>query len=58
MKKQITCPRCIGNGYVRIPNEAVGTPKEIIAQCAMCNSQGEIDEVDKPNDVDDTNRLQ
>ena len=43
--KQI-CPRCFGNGYIRIPNEAVGNPTEIIAQCTMCNSQGEIDEVD------------
>jgi DnaJ-class molecular chaperone len=36
------CPRCTGNGYVRIPNEAVGVQKEIIAQCTMCDSQGEI----------------
>ena len=43
--KQI-CPRCFGNGYIRIPNEAVGVPKQIIAQCTMCNSQGEINEVD------------
>lgn len=43
--KQI-CPRCFGNGYIRIPNEAVGVPKQIIAQCTMCKSQGEIDEVD------------
>ena len=43
--KQI-CPRCTGNGYIRIPNQAVGNPNEIIAQCTMCNSQGEIDEVD------------
>jgi DnaJ-class molecular chaperone len=43
--KQI-CPRCFGNGYIRIPNEAVGVPKQIIAQCTMCDSQGEINEVD------------
>ena len=41
--KQI-CPRCTGNGYIRIPNEAVGNPKEIIAQCTMCDSQGELDD--------------
>ena len=40
------CPRCTGNGYVRIPNQAVGNPTEIIAQCTMCRSEGEIDEVD------------
>ena len=56
--KKIICPRCTGNGYVRIPNEAVGVSKEIIAQCTMCDSQGEIDEVDHPNDVDTNDRLQ
>ena len=33
MTKKIICPRCTGNGYVRIPNEAVGISKEIVAQC-------------------------
>ena len=47
-----------GNGYIKIPNQAVGNPTEIIAQCTMCDSQGEIDEVDTPTDVNDTNRLQ
>ena len=56
--KKIICPRCTGNGYVKIPNEAVGVSKEIIAQCTMCDSQGEIDEVNTPTDVNDTNRLQ
>ena len=56
--KKIICPRCTGNGYVRIPNEAVGIPKEIVAQCTMCESKGEIDEVDVPTDVDDNNKLQ
>ena len=37
------CPRCMGNGYIRIPNEGVGIPKQIIAQCTMCESEGEID---------------
>ena len=45
-KNKIICPRCTGNGYVRIPNQAVGNPQEIIAQCTMCRSEGEIDEVD------------
>jgi DnaJ-class molecular chaperone len=45
IKNKQICPRCFGNGYIRIPNEAVGVPKQIIAQCTMCNSQGEIDEV-------------
>ena len=58
MIKKIICPRCTGNGYVRIPNEAVGISKEIIAQCTMCDSQGEINEVDSPNDADTDDRLQ
>ena len=37
------CPRCTGNGYIRIPNEGVGIPRQIIAQCTMCESEGEID---------------
>ena len=45
-KNKMICPRCTGNGYVRIPNQAVGNPKEIISQCTMCGSEGEIDEVD------------
>mgnify|MGYP001956124671 FL=1 len=52
------CPRCMGNGYVKIPNEDVGIPKEIVAQCAMCESKGEIDEVDMPTDADNDNKLQ
>ena len=35
------CPRCFGNGYIRIPNEAVSIPKQVIAQCTMCHSQGQ-----------------
>ena len=58
MIKKIICPRCTGNGYVRIPNEAVGISKEIVAQCTMCDSQGEINEVDSPNDADTDDRLQ
>jgi len=57
-KNKIVCPRCFGNGYIRIPNEAVDINKQVIAQCAMCDSQGEIDEVDKPNDIDTDDRLQ
>ena len=40
----------MGNGYIRIPNEAADINKQVIAQCTMCDSQGEIDEVDRPND--------
>ena len=47
-KTKKTCPRCFGNGYIRIPNEAVGIPKQIIAQCTMCDSQGELN-YEEPN---------
>ena len=52
------CPRCSGNGYVKIPNENVGIPKEVVAQCSMCESKGEINEVDMPTDTDNDNKLQ
>ena len=49
-KERIICPRCTGNGYIRIPNKAVGFNEQVIVQCTMCNSQGEINEVDRPSD--------
>ncbi len=36
------CPRCLGNGYIRIPNMSVDKPTPAIAQCTMCESQGEV----------------
>ena len=44
--KKITCPRCKGNGYIKIPHESVEKlHKSVIAQCTMCESEGEIDEI-------------
>ena len=52
------CPRCMGNGYIKVKKE-VGSNKDIVVQCTMCESQGELDE--KPsydyNGVD-LNKLQ
>ena len=43
------CPRCKGNGYIKVPNKSVEEPgKEVTVQCTMCESQGEIDD---PNDT-------
>ena len=43
------CPRCNGNGFIKIPNKSVEEPeKEVTVQCTMCESQGEIDD---PNDT-------
>ena len=39
------CPRCKGNGYIKIPNKSVEQiGQSITVQCTMCNSQGEINE--------------
>ena len=48
--KKITCPRCKGNGYIKIPHESVEKlEKSVIAQCTMCESEGEIDELEDNN---------
>ncbi len=48
-KTKKICPRCTGNGYIRIPNEAVGISKEVVTQCTMCDSQGEVHYYEEPN---------
>ena len=54
------CPRCKGNGYIRIPNEAVGIKKQVVVQCTMCKSQGEVEDESINYDYSgiDTNKLQ
>ena len=55
------CPRCSGNGYIKIPHKSVEEiSKTVTVQCPMCESRGEIDD---PNDTiiidaDGTHRLQ
>ena len=46
-KNKITCPTCKGNGYIKVPYEL--TKDHIVAQCTVCDSQGEID----ANKIDD-----
>jgi|TARA_R110001599_G_scaffold280567_1_gene481793 DnaJ-class molecular chaperone len=41
------CPTCKGNGYIKVPYKLA--KEDIVAQCTVCNSQGEID----ANKVDD-----
>ena len=37
------CPRCKGNGFIKVPNKSVEEPgKEVTVQCTMCESQGEL----------------
>ena len=45
MEKQ-PCPRCHGNGYIKV-KESIDNPTEIINQCPLCKSQGEI-MIDEP----------
>ena len=40
--KKVICPKCNGNGYIKIPQQLI--KKERITQCSVCNSQGEINE--------------
>ena len=53
------CPRCKGNGFFKV-KESVENKVDVVVQCPMCNSQGEINE-DKVNSIyinaDDVHRL-
>ena len=40
------CPRCHGNGYIKVM-ESIDKPIEVIQQCPLCKSQGEI-MIDEP----------
>ena len=40
MLKKI-CPRCRGNGYIKV-KQSVENPVDEILQCPLCNSEGEI----------------
>ena len=35
------CPRCQGNGFIKLMN-SIENPTEVIHQCPQCDSQGEI----------------
>ena len=37
------CPRCKGNGYFKVA-ETTELKRDIIVQCPMCESEGEIDD--------------
>ena len=40
MLKKI-CPRCQGNGYIKV-KQSVDNPTEEVLQCPLCNSEGEL----------------
>ena len=59
LKNKVPCPNCKGNGFIRVPYEL--TKEEVIVQCGVCESEGEInaDEVDNIIiDADGIHRLQ
>ena len=35
------CPRCQGNGFFKV-KESVNNQVDIVVQCPLCNSKGEI----------------
>ena len=35
------CPRCKGNGFFKV-KESIERPVDIVIQCPMCNSEGEV----------------
>jgi predicted Zn-ribbon and HTH transcriptional regulator len=41
--KTTICPRCKGNGYFTV-KESMNNPVDIVVQCPMCKSEGEIDD--------------
>ena len=45
-KSKVPCPNCKGNGFVRVPYELA--KEEVIVQCGVCESEGEVnaDEID------------
>ena len=49
MKEQQICPRCFGNGYIKVQKDT-REEKEIFVQCTMCDSQGEITKLEGPLD--------
>ena len=62
--KKVICPRCKGNGYIKIPHESVEKlNRSVITQCSMCESEGEIDELEDkiysavPESNDDPGRM-
>jgi DnaJ-class molecular chaperone len=54
--KKIICPRCSGNGYFTV-KESVTNPVDIVVQCPMCNSQGEMNEDKADSIIFDSNGL-
>ena len=35
------CPRCQGNGFFKV-KESVNNEVDVVVQCTLCNSEGEV----------------
>ena len=58
-KTKVVCPRCKGNGYIRVPYHLA--KEEVTAQCGVCDSEGEINAEQRDDlyiDGDGIHRLQ
>tara|TARA_R110000868_G_scaffold79954_1_gene227238 strand:- start:1337 stop:1525 length:189 start_codon:yes stop_codon:yes gene_type:complete len=59
LKTKVICPTCKGNGFIKVPFKLA--KEDIVAQCTVCDSQGEIDADEVDNiviDSDGIHRLQ
>ena len=59
LKTKVICPTCKGNGFIKVPFKLA--KEDIVAQCTVCDSQGEINEDEVDNiiiDSDGIHRLQ
>ena len=54
-KNKVTCPNCKGNGYIRVPYEL--SKEEVIVQCGVCESQGEVNEDEIDNIIIDSDGI-
>ena len=54
MKVNTICPRCNGNGFIKVPNKSVEElNKEVTMNCTICESEGELEgEIYGPFDED------
>lgn len=57
-KGKRVCPRCQGNGYIKI-TRSVDDQRDGIVQCPMCNSEGAIpvDNVSKLKEINKVQRI-
>ena len=54
--KKLICPRCKGNGFFKV-KESVERQVDKVVQCPMCNSEGEIVEIQKRTIIIDADGL-